>query len=81
MPTVLNKEGVRYFFYSLEGAEPPHIHIEQAGATAKFWLEPVELASSRGFRSHSLRRLRLNVIENRERFLEAWHGHFGDQDE
>ena len=81
MPTILRDGPYRLYFYSHEPNEPPHIHIEQAGATAKFWLEPVELASSRGFRSHSLRRLRLNVIENRERFLEAWHGHFGDQDE
>ena len=28
MPTVLNIKGYRFFFFSLEGNEPPHIHIE-----------------------------------------------------
>ena len=32
--------------YSNEGSEPAHIHIEQAGALAKFWLDPVSLAGS-----------------------------------
>ena len=79
MPTVLNADEVRYFFDSLEGQEPPHIPVERGGATGKFWLDPVELASSRGFRSHELRRLRLVVIGNRDRFTKAWHDHFGDQ--
>ncbi len=41
MPTVMNIAGYRFFFYSLEGTEPPHIHIERDAATAKFWLDPV----------------------------------------
>ena len=77
MPTVLRLGGARFFFYSLEGSEPPHIHIEQSGATAKFWIDPVDLASSQGLRAHELRRLRLIVIEYRIRFLEAWLDHFG----
>jgi hypothetical protein len=28
MPTVLRVKGYRFFFFSNEGAEPPHIHIE-----------------------------------------------------
>jgi hypothetical protein len=28
MPTVLTVKGFRFFFFSLEGNEPPHIHIE-----------------------------------------------------
>jgi hypothetical protein len=44
MPTVLRIGATRFFFFSNEGAEPAHIHIEQAGALAKFWLDPVALA-------------------------------------
>ncbi|MCK4624971.1 MAG: DUF4160 domain-containing protein [Phycisphaerae bacterium] len=29
MPTVLRKSGYRFFFFSLEGFEPPHIHVEK----------------------------------------------------
>jgi hypothetical protein len=77
MPTVLRVSGFRFFFYSLEGSEPPHMHVEHGDKAAKFWLEPVSVAESHGFRSHELNRLRAMVIENRERFREAWNGYFG----
>jgi hypothetical protein len=51
MPTILRLHGLRFFFYRLENDEPPHVHIESAERTAKFWLDPVELARSNGFRS------------------------------
>jgi hypothetical protein len=79
MPTVLNASGFRFFFYSLEGAEPPHVHAERGDSVAKFWLDPVQLAGSRGFRSHELSRIRALVIEHRMAFLEAWHGHFSTE--
>ncbi|HXW42190.1 MAG TPA: DUF4160 domain-containing protein [Xanthobacteraceae bacterium] len=77
MPTVLRIRGFRFFFYSLEGLEPPHIHVEHGDKIAKFWLQPVTLAESRGFRIHELNRLRLLVIEQRLNFLEAWDAYFG----
>lgn len=77
MPTVMGVSGYRFFFYSLEGSEPPHIHVERDRCAAKFWIDPVELAGSRGFRAHELKRIRALVIEHRAAFQEAWHGHFG----
>ncbi|HET6238742.1 MAG TPA: DUF4160 domain-containing protein [Acetobacteraceae bacterium] len=44
MPTVLRVDGFRFYFYSLEGNEPPHVHIEYGDSLAKYWLVPVELA-------------------------------------
>ena len=76
MPALLRVRGYRLFFFSLEGREPPHIHVAHAGRYAKFWLEPVELANNRGFRDHELTEIRKIVIENREFFLEKWHEHF-----
>jgi len=77
MPTVLRVYGFRFFFYSLEGSEPPHIHVEHGNNVAKFWLQPVSLAESHGFRIHELNRLRLLVIEHRLKFVEAWNARFG----
>lgn len=77
MPTVLKIAGFRFFFYSLEGNEPSHIHVEHGDNVAKFWLDPVELANSHGFRAQELNRLRMMVIENRVDFKEAWHAYFG----
>ena len=72
MPTILRSGALRFFFYSLENGEPPHVHVESGNATAKYWLEPVE-----GFRASELTRLRATIIEHRHEFLEAWHAHFG----
>ena len=43
---------------------------------AKFWLEPVALASSRRLRAHELKALQDLVERHQLRFLEAWHAHF-----
>ena len=76
MPTVLRLFGYRFFFYSLEIGEPPHIHVEHGDMTAKFWLNPARLARSQRFRSQELTRLRAMVIEHRRTFLEAWNAYF-----
>jgi len=78
MPTVLRIKGYRFFFYSMEGNEPPHIHIEHDDKVGKFWLDPVNLASSNGFRSNELSEIRWLVIQHRHLFLEKWHEHFSN---
>ena len=74
MPEVLRIRGYRFFFFSREGTEPHHIHVEQAERYAKFWLTPVALADSRGFRGRELHYL---VEANREAFIVSWDEHFG----
>lgn len=76
MPTVLRIDGFRFFFYSNEGSEPPHIHVERGDAAAKFWLEPVELADSVGFSAKEINLLRRLVIEHQATLLQAWHDYF-----
>lgn len=76
MPELLRVAGFRFFFFSREGNEPRHIHVEQAERYAKFWLEPIELAESRGFRSSELRELHALVAEHRQEFITAWDEHF-----
>lgn len=78
MPTVLKIKGYRFFFFSLEGNEPPHIHVEQGEKVAEYWLDPVNLASSYGFRSHDLTKVSAIIIENRVNFLEKWNEHFSN---
>lgn len=76
---MLRVRGYRFFFYSMEGREPPHIHVAQAGRYAKFWLEPVGLADARGFRGHELTEIQQIVVEHRDLFLEKWHEYFSAQ--
>lgn len=77
MPTVMRTAGLRLFFYSNEGTEPPHVHVEHQGHTAKFWLQPVELATNRGFPPHRIRAIRRAVMANRAYILEVWDEFFG----
>ena len=76
MPTVLNTGPHRFFFFSREGAEPAHIHVETAENAAKYWLSPVRLEWAVGYTSKELKRIRQLVEENEQLFLEKWHEHF-----
>lgn len=72
-PTVRSTGPYRFFFYASDVGEPPHIHVERERATAKFWLDPEVLATSRRFPAHELRGLEELVRLNVSAFLEAWH--------
>jgi hypothetical protein len=77
MPTVLRIRGHRFFFFSNEGNEPPHIHVETAEKYAKFWLNPIALAKSIGYNSKELGQLRELVEEHKNLFKEKWYEYFG----
>ena len=44
MPTVLRKHGFVFYFFAHEPTEPPHVHVDRGGGTAKLWLNPVRVA-------------------------------------
>jgi hypothetical protein len=77
MPTALRQGPYRLFFYASDRDEPRHVHVEREGNIAKFWLEPVRLGDSRGFRSSELRQIERLVEQNRLRLLRAWDDFFG----
>ncbi len=77
MPTVLRQGPYRFYFYSNEQGEPPHVHVDGDGNTAKFSIGPVSPANNVGFPAHEFRFLMELVEEHRDDFLEAWHEHFG----
>jgi hypothetical protein len=76
MPTVLRVGPYRFFFYAGDGGEPPHVHVERDDCEAKFWLDPVRLERSRGFRRNEINRIRDLTEEHREQLLEEWNGFF-----
>jgi hypothetical protein len=77
MPTLLRVKGYRFFFFSNESQEPPHVHVKEAERYAKFWLDPVELARNIGFRRNELSALHQIVREHEQQFLAAWNEYFG----
>ena len=67
----------RFFFYSNEAGEPPHIHVAQSGNEAKFWLgQPVTLAGNDGFAAHELTKIKRLIIEHENTIQQAWNEHF-----
>ena len=79
MPTVPDIPGpYRFFFYSFDCQEPPHVHVRRERMVCKFWLTPVVLSANDGFSPRELNRLRAIILDHLTRILEAWHDHCGD---
>ena len=76
MPTVWRSGPYRFFFYSNEGTEPPHVHVQGGRNLAKFWLDPVSLAAARHFKAKEVSRLGRLVVEHQQQLLEAWNAFF-----
>jgi hypothetical protein len=76
MPTVLRVGRFRFFFFSNESQEPPHIHVKAGSDEAKFWLLPVELEANYGFNRSELTTIQELAEENQDGLLEAWNEHF-----
>jgi hypothetical protein len=73
MPTILRVGRYRFSFFSNEGNEPPHVHIQASGDEAKFWLEPIELEVNYGFNVRELNEIERIIAEHKGEILEAWN--------
>jgi hypothetical protein len=76
MPTVLRFGPYRFFFYSGDRDEPPHVHVEREDNVAKFWLNPVRIQRSGGFKRNEINTINRLVEENEELLLGKWHDFF-----
>jgi hypothetical protein len=77
-PTVARIGPYRFYFFSHEPHEPPHVHVDREQYSAKFWLEPVALARNLGYAARELREIETLVSQYRQMLLEAWDDFFGD---
>jgi hypothetical protein len=75
-PTVLRSGPYRFFFFSSDRPEPAHVHVSRDRKVAKFWLEPVAVASDGGFPQNELNKIAALVQEHRAALLKAWHDFF-----
>ena len=76
MPTVLRIGPYRFFFVSLDRAEPPHVHVQHEKRVAKFWLDPVALQRAGGYNRAELNTIAALVVEHRDALLESWNEFF-----
>jgi hypothetical protein len=79
MPVVVRIGPYRLFFYSNEGSEPIHVHVERDALEAKFWVDPVKLASSGGFGTAELRKIESLVIQHHQAIINRWNEHFNEE--
>ncbi|MBX3719432.1 MAG: DUF4160 domain-containing protein [Parachlamydiales bacterium] len=77
MPTVLRIGPYRFYFYSHEPNEPPHVHIDRERFSAKFWLQKVDLADNLGFAKKELNELHKMVSQHQQHLLDQWNEYFG----
>jgi len=75
VPTVFKERGYRFFFYSDEGNEPCHVHVQGHGGEAKFWIPSVELVWSYHLNMTQLGQLRSILNRRRKEIQEHWHEH------
>jgi hypothetical protein len=75
-PVALRSGPYRFYFYSHESEEPPHVHVDREDRSAKFWLTPVLVCRNFGFSEPELRRIARLIALHQSRLLEAWHEHF-----
>ena len=78
MPIALREGPYRFFFYSSDRDEPPHIHVARDNRVAKFWLDPVRLQSSGGMRRSEIRRVQRIIEETHRTLTGAWNDYFND---
>lgn len=77
MPTLLFIRGLRFFFYSNENNEPPHVHVTKGNASGKIWLEPsILIAYLNGFTNAEEKDIMTIINDHSENFKQKWYEHF-----
>ena len=77
MPKILEVNGFRFFFYSADGDEPSHVHIQKGDGDGKIWLEPnIQEEYLEDFKNQEKREINKIVEENREYLIQKWYEYF-----
>ncbi|MDX1943296.1 MAG: DUF4160 domain-containing protein [Saprospiraceae bacterium] len=67
----------RFFFYSNEGNEPPHVHVEKEKGRGKYWIEPAQKEYMYNFSKQDEKKVDDIVEEEQENFKKKWYEFFG----
>lgn len=77
MPTVLRIRSFRFHFYSNEGIEPAHIHVDTPDGECKFWLNPQNWLAPVGCRREYCGKYRVLYWRMKGSYLEKFHEYHG----
>ena len=72
VPTILRIRGYRIGFFQADLVEPPHVHVRRQSGEAKFWLDTILVAASRGFQPHEIREIATILEEYKDQLMAAW---------
>jgi Domain of unknown function (DUF4160) len=73
MPTIFEKDGFRFFFYSNDH-HPIHVQVRYGGGEAVFNVAgEVELRESHGLKLRELTKAEKLAEENKKLIIEKWH--------
>lgn len=78
MPVVLRIGPYKFNFFSTDGLEPPHIHVEAGNKNAKFWLNPIDMAANHGFAAYELNKIRKIIEQHQLSLLQTWREYFDE---
>lgn len=73
MPTIIREYGYRFFFYSNEGSEPPHIHVSGNGGEMKVWIPSLQVASVYNLGAKEQKKIMSVVRKQQDFILEKWN--------
>lgn len=73
MPTALIVGPYRFSFWSRDCEEPRHVHVTRDDLTAKYWLDPVELANNQGFSRRELNEIERIIGEHLADLRRIWN--------
>ena len=77
MPTVLLQQGYRFFFWSNEGNELMHVHVEKGNGFGKIWLKPkIRIAYMHRFNPNEVITIMKIVKTNILILQEFWYEYF-----
>jgi len=74
VPTLLNQNGFKFFFYANEH-EPMHIHVMKGDGFAKISLEDMRVVYN-AMKESELKKAMEIAKEHRELFIRRWHEWF-----
>ena len=77
MPTIIRIGKLKFRIYPHDH-RPAHVHVEKAGAEAKFEIKTGECLSANGFTERSIKSLSKKVLEKSELLLEVWREYEGE---
>ncbi|MDX2016479.1 MAG: DUF4160 domain-containing protein [Planctomycetota bacterium] len=77
MPTIFEAFGFRFFFYSSDGLEPIHVHVDGHGAIGKWWIDRDQWEFHRGFSVRDRSKVERELRSRKQEIVDAWRAHFG----